>query len=314
MAATNRLTKKSSLLTQVKKHRMLYLLIFPGLIGIIIFNYIPMYGLVISFQDFYPFQGIKGMVLNPNWVGLKHFIDFFDSYYLERILVNTLIIKGAKIFVSFAAAIIFALLLDELRNRRFKRIVQTISYLPHFLSWVVLSGLVVVLLSPVDGLINEVIVALGGESRSLLGDPKLFREIIVISHVWKEIGWMSIIYLATLAGIDPALYESAKIDGATRFQKSWYISIPSVSSIAILMLILSIGQIMNAGFEQVLLLYSVPVYKVGDIIDTYIYREGLLGAKFSYSTAIGLFKNVVALILILITNFIVKKMGKEGIW
>jgi len=304
---------KKSFIYNITKYRLLYFLLLPGLLYFLIFCYIPMYGVLIAFQDFSPSKGINGILLDPVWVGLKHFKNFFSSYYFERLLVNTISISFLKLVTQFISAVTLALLLNEVIHTRFKRVVQTISYLPHFLSWVIVSGLVSVILSR-DGLVNNIIFQLGGERRAFMGDSGVFRYILVVSHVWKEVGWGTILYLAALASINPELYESANIDGASRFKKMWYISIPGISHIMVLVLVMAMGNILNAGFEQIFLMYSVPVYKVADIIDTFVYREGLENSNFSYSSAIGLFKNVIGLILIFSANFTAKKMGREGIW
>lgn len=298
----------------VRKHKFLFLLMAPGFLYFILFHYLPMYGIVIAFQDYKPFDGALSMITDPHWVGFKHFTDFFHSYYFVRILKNTLVISIYKLLFGFPAPLILALLLNEVRSRKFKRTVQTISYLPHFLSWVIISGLIIVLLSPTSGLFNQLIVYWGGEPVSFLENPSFFRSILVVSDIWAGIGWGSIIYLAALAGVNPELYEGAVIDGAGRFQQMIYISIPSISNIMAILFILSVGSIMNAGFEQILMLYNPRVYDVGDIIDTYVYREGLITLRYSYATAIGLFKNMLGLLLLLITNYAVRKIGKEGIW
>ncbi len=305
---------RHGVLYNVKKYKFLYALIFPGMLYFLIFHYIPMYGVVIAFQNFKPFSGIMGMLVNPEWVGLQHFSDFFHSYYFGTLLQNTVLISLYKKLFIFPSAIILALLLNEVRHERFKRTVQTISYLPHFLSWVIISGLVIMLLSPTSGLVNLLLIKLGFSSVNFLGDTSYFRSVLVVSDWWTSIGWSSIIYLAALAGIDPAQYESAKMDGANRFQQMLHISLPGISNVIAILFIMSMGQILNIGFEQVLLLYSPLVYSVGDIIDTYVYREGLLSSRYSYAAAIGMFKNVIGLGFLLITNYAVRRMGKEGLW
>ncbi|WP_235885543.1 ABC transporter permease [Paenibacillus cymbidii] len=305
---------KRGFFSNMWKYKFLYALILPGMIFFLVFDYVPMYGVVIAFQDYKPFGGIKGMFIDPNWVGLKHFNDFFHSYYFGRLLRNTVVISLYKLVFGFPAPIVLALMLNEVKRAKFKKAVQTISYMPHFLSWVIISGLVITILSPTSGVVGELVKSFGGQPISYLGSPDYFRSILVGSSIWSGIGWGSIIYLAALAGINPELYESAEIDGASRFQKMRYISIPGISNIIAILFVFQIGGILNAGFEQVLLLYSPTVYQVGDIIDTYVYREGLLNTKYSYSAAIGLFKNVVGLLFLIIANVVVKRMGKEGIW
>lgn len=296
------------------RYKFLYLLVMPGALYFLIFHYIPMYGVVIAFQDFKPFGGLEAMITAPNWVGLLHFENFFDSYYFGRLLENTLLISSYKLLFGFPLPIVLALMLNEVVRAKFKRIVQTISYLPHFLSWVIISGMVIALLSPTSGPINLIITALGGNPVTFMGDPGYFRSVLVASDVWASVGWGSIVYLAALAGINPALYESARIDGANRFHQMVHISVPGISNIIAILFVLSVGGILNAGFEQVLLLYSPSVYSSGDIIDTYVYREGLLKNNFSYASAIGMFKNVVGLVFLIVANYVVKRMGKEGVW
>lgn len=292
---------------------MYYLLLLPGLLYLIIFHYIPMFGIIISFKEYQPFMGVEG-IFTSEWVGLKHFQKFFNSYYFWDILGNTLAISLLKFIFGFPAPIIFALLLNEVRNKKFMKTVQTISYLPHFLSWVVVSGLLVTLLSTDNGLINIIREAMGKESIMFLGDPKYFRQVLVISDIWKGIGWGSIVYLAAISGVDQEMYEAAYIDGANRWRRIWHITLPSISHIVVIMLIFSVGGLLNAGFEQIFLLYSPAVYSVEDIIDTFVYREGLQSNNYSYATAVGLFKSLVSMFLLLLTNFIAKRLDQEGIW
>lgn len=305
--------KKRSFIDAVKKYKMYYLLLLPGLLYLIIFHYIPMFGIIISFKEYQPFMGVEG-IFTSEWVGLKHFQKFFNSYYFWDILGNTLAISLLKFIFGFPAPIIFALLLNEVRNKKFMKTVQTISYLPHFLSWVVVSGLLVTLLSTDNGLINIIREAMGKESIMFLGDPKYFRQVLVISDIWKGIGWGSIVYLAAISGVDQEMYEAAYIDGANRWRRIWHITLPSISHIVVIMLIFSVGGLLNAGFEQIFLLYSPAVYSVADIIDTFVYREGLQSNNYSYATAVGLFKSLVSMFLLLLTNFIAKRLDQEGIW
>lgn len=272
-----------------------------------------MFGIIIGFKDYEPFMGVKG-IFTSEWVGLKHFKKFFSSYYFKNILGNTLIISLSKFIFGFPAPIIFAILLNELKNEKFKKTIQTISYLPHFLSWVVVSGLLVALLSTDNGLLNVLRGFFGKESIMYLGDPKYFRKVLVLSDIWKGIGWGSIVYLAAISGVDQELYEAAYMDGASRWRRIWHITLPSISNIVVIMLIFSVGGLLNAGFEQIFLLYSPSVYNVADIIDTFVYREGLISNNYSYATAVGLFKSLVSMVLLLLTNFIAKQLDQEGIW
>lgn len=294
-------------------NRFYYYLIIPGMLYFLIFDYIPMFGIIIAFKDISPFEGV-GAIFTSDWVGFKHFVRFWNSYYFWNVMRNTLLISFYKLFFGFPASILLALLLNELRYVAFKRIVQTISYLPHFISTVVVAGLAMMVLSTDGGLINAIIVQFGGEPILFLGSPDYFRSVLVISHVWQSVGWGSILYLAAMTGIDPGLYEAARMDGAGRFRQAWHITLPGIMPVIVIMLILAIGGLLNAGFESVLLLYSPAVYDVSDIIDTYVYREGLSQLNYSFATAVGLFKNVLAMILILGANYIAKKMNQTGIW
>jgi putative aldouronate transport system permease protein len=273
-----------------------------------------MYGVVIAFQDYKPHLGVEGMFSKATWVGLKQFKNFISSFYFKRLMTNTVRISLLKILFGFPAPIILALFLNEIRNFKFKKIVQTVSYLPHFLSWVILSGIITSLLSPTNGTINQFIIALGGQPIDFLTNNDYFIWVLVFSSVWQGVGWSSIIYLATLSGIDPQLYESAVIDGATRFQQMLYISLPSLYNLMSILLIMSMGGILNAGFEQVLMLYSPLVFETGDIIDTFVYRAGIQELKYSYSSAVGLFKTAIGFILLMITNFLAGKMGRETLF
>lgn len=294
-------------------YRFYYLLALPGILYFIIFHYLPMGGIVIAFKDISPFGGVQG-ILDAPWVGFKHFERFFNSIFFWDVMENTLVISILKILVGFPAPIIFALMLNEVMRIRFKRIVQTISYLPHFISWVVVTGLVTALLATSGGLLTEFLNNLTGENWSLLTNPVHFRGILVATHVWKTVGWSSIIYLAAMSSIDPHLYEAAAIDGANRFQMARYITIPGIAFVITILFIFEMGHILDAGFEQILLLYSPSVYSVSDIIDTYVYREGLLGLKYSFAAAVGLFKGMIAFVMILMANVIARRLGQPGIW
>jgi putative aldouronate transport system permease protein len=307
------LIAKRRLWPAVRMHRFYYYLIIPGMLYFLIFDYIPMFGIIVAFKDISPFEGVSAIFTN-DWVGFKHFVRFWNSYYFWNVMRNTLLISGYKLLIGFPASILLALLLNELRNAVFKRIVQTISYLPHFISTVVVAGLAMMVLSTDGGLVNAIIVQFGGEPIHFLGNPSYFRSVLVISHVWQTIGWGSILYLAAMTGIDPGLYEAAKMDGASRIRQAWHITLPGIAPVIVILLILSIGGLLNAGFEKVLLLYSPAVYEVADIIDTYVYREGLSKLDYSFATAVGLFKNVLAMFLILGANYMAKKMNQTGIW
>ncbi|MDF2725952.1 MAG: sugar transporter permease [Paenibacillus sp.] len=297
----------------IKRHKLYYLLILPGVLYFLVFHYVPMYGITIAFKDIAPFEGLKG-IFTAEWVGLRHFKNFASSYYFWDIIGNTLTISVYRLVFGFPAPIILALLINEARHVMFKRTVQTISYLPHFISMVVLAGLTTTLLSTDGGFINGLLQKLGFEPVAFLTDTNMFRPVLVISAIWKEVGWSSIIYLAAIAGVDPQLYEAAKVDGASRLRQIRHITIPGISHIIVILFILQIGHIMDAGFEQVFLLYSPPVYDVADIIDTYVYRKGLVEVQYSFAAAVGLFKSVIAVILVVGANYLAKKIDQEGIW
>jgi putative aldouronate transport system permease protein len=285
-------------------------MLIPPLIWYAIFHYGPLYGVQLAFKDFSPIRGIWGSA----WVGLEHFkFLFFQSPDFMRIFRNTLLISLYNMIFGFPAPIILALLLNEVRSAAFKRISQSISYIPHFFSWVVLAGIITVMLSPSEGPVNYLLKFIGLEPIYFLADSSYFRSTLVATGIWKEIGWGTIIYLAALSGVDPALYEAAKIDGASRWKQIWYITIPTILPVVTIMFILSLGGILNAGFDQIFNLYNPAVYDVADVIDTYVYRAGILGAQFGLTTAVGLFKNVIGIILVLSTNYIVKKLGQEGV-
>lgn len=300
-------------LSRIKRQKLYYFLLVPGLLYFLIFHYGPMYGIIIAFKDIAPFDGMKG-IFSAEWVGLKHFRNFTESYYFTNIMVNTLTISFYRLLFGFPTPILLALLINEVRHVAFKRTVQTISYLPHFISMVVLAGLVTTLLSTDGGFVNGVLQKLGFGPVMFLSDTRFFRSVLVGSGIWKEMGWSSIIYLAAIAGVDQQLYEAAKVDGAGKLKQIWHITLPGISPIVIIMFILAIGHVMDAGFEQIFLLYSPPVYGVADIIDTYVYRKGLVEVQYSFAAAVGLFKSVIAAGLVLGTNYLARKFGQEGIW
>lgn len=299
---------------QIKRDRFLYALAALPLLYFVIFRYLPMVGLIIAFQDYDPFLGIGAMFNLENFVGVKHFRNFFDSIFFWNVVRNTVLISFYKLLFGFPLPIILALLINEVRITVFQRTVQTISYLPHFFSMVVAAGIVRAMLTPQGGLLNQAIVAFGGEAQAFLTDPNLFRSILVTMDVWQQAGWNSIIFLAAMATINPEMYEAAAMDGANRFQRMWYVTLPSISFAIVIILIFRIGGMLDAGFEQILLLYSPSVYSVSDIIDTYVYRAGLIGRQYSFGAAVGLFKSVLALILMYMANKVAQYLGQEGLW
>jgi putative aldouronate transport system permease protein len=298
------------LLRRMWRYRMVYLILLPGLIYFAIFRYWPLYIAQIAFKDFQPVLGVEG---SP-WIGFENFISFFHSYYFSQLIANTLIISTAKLVFGIPPAIILALALSEARFLKLSRLTQTVSYLPHFLSWVVMFGVLIGLLSPGEGLVNQSISHAGIQPIDFLTDPNWFRIIIVGSDIWKETGWGAIIYLAALLAIDPAQYEAAAIDGASRFQRVWYISLPGIKDVIVLVTLLRLGNILDAGFAQIFVLYSLPVYSVGDVIDTWVYRQGLLNFQFSLATAVGLFKGVIGLALIVVANRVAKRFAGSGLY
>ncbi len=294
------------------KYWDLCLMLLPVIAYFVIFKYIPMGGIVIAFKDYKLGLGISGSA----WVGLENFIQAFRTRFFIRSIRNTLIISVLKLAVGFPAPILLALMLNEVRHSIYKRVVQTISYLPHFLSWVIMAGILTQLLSPNNGAVNALLKSWFGqkESISFLLDNAYFRQTVVLSDVWKGVGWGSILYLATISSIDPTLYEAAICDGASRPQRVRYITLPSILPTITIMLILNLGSILDAGFDQILNLYSSAVYETGDIIDTYVYRVGLVDWNYKLSTAIGLFKNLIGFILVVTTNAVAKRIGGNGIW
>lgn len=298
--------------TFFKKYGLLYLLILPGFLYLVIFKYLPMFGLVIAFKNYNPSMGFKG-IFTSKWVGLKHFKKFMGSYYFSEIMRNTLVISFTKFFIGFPLPIIIAIMLNDLKNKHFKRVVQTACYMPNFMSWVVTCGILVTIFAS-DGIFNSIISKFGISGKAYLSDPKSFFTIIIASDVWKYCGWDSIIYLAAITSIDQNLYEAASIDGASKWKQIWNITLPGIATVIGITLTLRMGGILEAGFEQILLLYSPATYEVSDIIDTYVYREGLANANYSFSTAVGLFKSVLAMMMMLVSNRISKKVTGEGIW
>lgn len=285
-------------------------MVLPGVIYFIVFKYLPMWGIVVAFQDFSVFQGIRG----SEWVGLEHFRRMFGDSEFYLVFRNTLLISLYKLIWGFPGPIILALLLNEVRNLGYKRAIQTLVYLPHFLSWVIVGGIFINLLSPSTGAVNAVIKFFGFEPIFFLIDPDWFRTVLVAGDIWKSVGWGAIVYLATLAGINPHLYEAATVDGANRWKQTLYISLPSLMPVIVILFLLNLSHILDVGFEQIFVLYNPFVYSVSDVIETYVYREGITQGQFSYTTAVGLFKSVIGLVLVVAMNRLVKKLGSGGIW
>ena len=299
----------SMLLKDFKKNHLIYLMGLPVLAYYLIFHYGPMYGVIIAFKNFSPGRGILG----SSWVGFQWFQDFFNSYYFGRLLRNTLLINILNLIFSFPAPIILALLLNELRSQKFKKTVQTISYMPHFISLVVICGMIHDFTAR-DGVINDIIAWFGGEPDTMLLRPELFRPIYIISGIWQGIGWGSIIYLAALSGIDPELYQASLIDGANRWDQVWHITLPGIMPTIVILLILRIGSMMSVGHEKIILLYNASTYETADVISSFVYRKGLLEANYSYSAAVGLFNSVINFILIITANWISRNINETSLW
>lgn len=294
----------------VKKDWDLYIMLIPGIVFLLLFKYTPMYGIIIAFKDFNIFDG---MAASP-WVGWKNFERLVSSSEFATVFRNTLLISLYKIFFLFPLPIIMAILMNELKNLLFKRSIQTIVYLPHFLSWVIVSGLFIDLLSVNGGLVNRMIEQFGGTPIAFFMDTRVFRSLLITSAGWKEVGWGMIIYLAAITSIDMQLYEAAKIDGAGRFRQIWHITVPGLVPIIALMFILRLGNILEAGTEQILVMYNSIVYSVADVIGTFVYRIGLGQQDYSFTTAVGLFDSVIGFILIITGNYLSRKFLKRGIW
>lgn len=305
--------KKQSFSQRAKKdfrrNRALYLLVLPVLAFYIIFHYKPMYGAIIAFKDYSP--GI-GIAASP-WVGFANFTRFFKGPYFTRLIRNTLLLSLYNLLFGFPAPIILALLLNEVRNKRFKSVTQTITYLPHFISMIVVTGMISNFCLS-NGLFNDIIVLFGGERSPLLQNPNLYRTIYVVSSIWQEVGWGSIIYLSALSGVDAQLYEAASIDGAGKWKQMLHVTLPGISPTIITMLILRMGSLMSLGYEKTILLYNASTYETADIISSYTYRVGLLDQDWSYSTAIGLFNSVINCILLVISNRLSKKLSDTSLW
>lgn len=292
-----------------QRHRFKYLVVVPVIIYLFFFHYKPMYGVIIAFQKYRPSLGI----MESPWVGVDNFIRFFEDPWFWRLIRNTFSISFLMIIFSFPAAILLALLLNEVKVSWFKRTVQTITYMPHFIALVVVCGLINSFCQS-KGLFNDIIVFFGGERSNLLANQSLFYPIYVISGVWQNVGWNSIIYLAALAGIDQEQYEAARIDGAGRIQQIIHITFPGLVPTISMLLVLNMGKVLSVGYEKILLLYQPLTYEVADVISTYVFRKGLVDADYSFSTAVSLFNSVINIIFLLVSNRISKKMGQSGLF
>lgn len=315
IAALNQVPKKKkNIVVRMLKQWDIQLMVWPGLLLVFIFSYLPMYGVLTSFMDYSIFS--RGNIwINP-WVGFKHFEMFFEAPEFFEVMRNTIVISFLKFVIGFPAPIILALMLNEVRHMFFKRVVQTITYLPHFMSWVIVAGLTMAMLSTENGSVNMLLekIRLIDEPVNFLSIKEYFWSILVSANVWKEIGFGSIVYLAAISGVDPHLYEAADIDGASKFKQIYLITIPTIMPVIIIFMILSIGNLLNAGFEDILLLATNPVLRpVSDVIDTYVYRVGLSNFRYSYATAVGLFKAVISIGLLTMANYLARRSG-NSLW
>lgn len=306
---TTKNTAKSSLFYELCKNKCLYIMALPGLLYFLIFCYFPIYGAVIAFKDYAPALGI----LKSPWVGLENFVKFFNGVNFKSVLTNTITLSLYGIVVGFPLPIIFALMLNELRLKKFKSLVQTVTYIPHFISMVVVCGMIVNF-SMKDGLFNILLSYIGVKPENLLLKPELFKSIYVFSSVWQETGWDSIIYLAALTGIDSTFYEAADVDGAGRWRKMFYITIPAIMPTIVIVLILKLGNIMNVGFEKVILLYNSITRDSADVISSFVYRKGIIDYNYSFATAVGLFNSVANVIVLTLANSISRKVSESSLW
>ena len=317
MAKTD--TKASLIWREVKRHRSVYLLMILPVAYFIIFRYFPIWHGQIAFRDFMPKIGIPELdtdrgIFNSAWIGFTHFRTFINGEYFLELIRNTLMYSFGKLLVSVPAAILFAVMLFECSKPKLAKMVQTLAYLPHFLSWVIMYGILLSLLAPGDGVFNDIIKAFGGDSVDFLNDTKTFPFIVILSDVWKEMGWSAIIFIAALISIDPTLFEAAMVEGATAIQRVWYITLPSIRPVIVIVVLLRLGTVLDAGFHQIFILYSPAVYSVADIIDTWVYRQGLLHFQFGLATAVGLFKGFIGMLLILFSNWLVKRVSDSSLF
>lgn len=302
--------KRKIFRTTAWRNWQLYILILPVVAYFIIFKYAPMYGVQIAFKEFFASQGIW----NSPWVGFDHFERFFNSFYFERLLWNTFTIGLYELAVGFPIPILLALMMNEVRHAKFKKTVQTVTYAPHFLSTVVMVGMLFLFLSPADGLVNRIIMLFGGEPIAFMREAEWFKTIYVFSGVWQQMGWSSIIYIAALAGIDPSLHEAAKVDGASRLQRIWHVNLPGIAPTIVILFILNVGSIMAVGYEKILLMQNDLNLESSDVISTYVYRSGILDAQYSFSAAVDLFNSVINCVLLVLVNYAAKKIGQTSLW
>jgi putative aldouronate transport system permease protein len=308
--AASSATMSSTITGRFVRNRWLYFMVVPGLLYFLIFKYWPMYGILIAFKDFQPFLGFW----ESPFVGLKHFERLFSDSNFLVLFRNTLILATYNILFFFPLPIVIALMLNELRQGFVKRSVQTLIYIPHFMSWVVVVGIAYMFLTTEGGIVNELLARFGGEKINFLISNEWFRTIITAEVIWKETGWGTIIFLAALSGVDPQLYEAARMDGANRFRQMWNITLPAIRSTIVILLILRLGHFLDTGFEQIFLMLNAMNRDVGEVFDTYVYSVGISQGQYSFSTAVGLFKSIIGLILVVVSNYLAKKSGEEGIY
>lgn len=305
-----RKSKLGLLMKEFIRDKWLYMMLVPGVAYFLIFKYVPMYGLIMAFQDYKPHLGF----LESPWVGFKHFDRFFSEPQFGMLFRNTIIIALYNLVFFFPLPIVLSLMMNELRRERFKRFVQTLVYIPHFVSWVVVVGIFYMLLTTENGILNELIYAISGKKIAFLLEPEWFRTMIISQSIWKEVGWGTIIFLAALSGVDMQLYEAVRIDGAGRWRQLWHITLPAIRSTIIILMILRLGNFLDSGFEHIFLMIAPTNREVGEVFDTYVYTKGLTQAQYSYSAAVGLFKSAVGLILVLGSNWLAKRFGQEGVY
>jgi putative aldouronate transport system permease protein len=309
-AETKAPSRARKLIRRLWRERYVHLLLLPGILYFLVYRYLPMGGLIVAFKDYNPFIGIWA----SDWVGLKHFMRIFADNEVIRVLWNTIEISLLQLFFAFPVSIVLALMLNELRIEWYKRVIQSLVYLPHFLSWVVVVGIFVVLLRG-EGLINSILTTrLGLEAIPFLTHPAFFKPLITLQVIWKESGWGTIIFLAALAGVNPNLYEAAVIDGANRWRLIWHITLPSIRSVIVILLIIRLGNVLDLGFEQIFLMLNPFTMDTGNVLDTYVYFKGIQQGNTSFATAVGMFKGLVGLVLVVIANRIAKRFGEEGLY
>nr|WP_256992573.1 sugar ABC transporter permease [Paenibacillus sp. XY044] len=302
--------RSSRLRSRLLRNRWLYFMVLPGLLYFLIFKYWPMYGIFIAFKDYQPFLGFW----DSPFVGFKHFERLFSDSNFFLLFRNTLVLALLNILFFFPLPILVALMLNELKHHFMKRVVQTLVYIPHFMSWVVVVGIAYIFLTTEGGIVNDLLVHFGGEKINFLVSNDWFRTIVTGEVIWKETGWGTIIFLAALAGVDPQLYEAARMDGANRLRQLWHITLPAIRSTIVILLILRLGNFLDTGFEQIFLMLNAMNREVGEVFDTYVYSVGISQGQYSFSTAVGLFKSVIGLVLVVVANYLAKKFGEEGIY